>query len=422
MRKMRLFKSNYHILFLIVASFTLIEKIASLTSGDHENNVAILLSSSTFFHNYRHTTNTLMVYDILKQHGGFTDDNIILFLADEIACHACNPDKRHVSSFGSGPDGWRNLYNDVEIDYSGSDVTVDNFLRVLLGRHHPYTAPNQRLDNLNENTNVFIYLTGHGGDQFFKFRDLEHFSTTDLRRVMEEMQIMKKFKSVLFVADTCQAFTLAPNTLDMHFESSMGTELRNVYSLGSSLKDQNSYAHHSDRTVGHSVIDRYTHHLAERMADNWDAMHDISVKSALFDSMYKYSERVARFLQVKKLLGSDVGWTDLGCDIPMDEIPLSDFFVMKNGAKDKNAKSGNLLLDRVAFGQGPTTREDESQGASNRDDGTILGKQHWNKTPSAHVQDPIVTSLQGGTLPSDCFFLVSVAMIFVVAQLSSQLW
>ena len=32
----------------------------------------------------------------------------------------------------------------------------------------------------------------------------------------------------------------------------------NVYSVGSSLKGQNSYASHSDPQVGQSVIDRYS--------------------------------------------------------------------------------------------------------------------------------------------------------------------
>ena len=418
---MSFLKTFPRIRLLISVSFIFVEQIHSLKSTGHEKNVAILLSSSTFFHNYRHTTNTLAIYDILKTHGGFTDDNIILFLADEVACHACNPEKRYVSSFGSGPDGWKNLYDDVEVDYSGTDVTVDNFFRVLLGRHHRYTAPNQRLDNIDENTNVFIYLTGHGGDQFFKFRDLEHFSTSDFRSVLEEMQIMKRYKSILFLADTCQAFTLAPNTREMHFESPIGTELRNVYSLGSSLKDQNSYAHHADRSIGHSTIDRYVHHLTTRMANKWEYMKALSVKSVLFDSMYIYSEEsVAKFLQVKKLLGSDVGWSDFGCDIPMDEIPLSDFFLMKKGARDINEESSYLLLDRVEFGQ---VLREEQEIETNQD--SIVENQQCNVTTAqilTNEEERTFPFLQKGMLPTDHFFLFSIATVIALTQLLSRVW
>jgi len=59
--------------------------------------------------------------------------------------------------------GWYN--NRTEIDYRGSDVTVQMFMDALLGE-----AP-KSLHNLNSESNLMIYITGHGGDQFFKFQD-----------------------------------------------------------------------------------------------------------------------------------------------------------------------------------------------------------------------------------------------------------
>ena len=46
------------------------------------------------------------------------------------------------------------------------EVTAENIIRVLTGRHDPSTPRNKRLMS-DERSNVFIYLTGHGGSGMF---------------------------------------------------------------------------------------------------------------------------------------------------------------------------------------------------------------------------------------------------------------
>jgi phosphatidylinositol glycan class K len=84
-------------------------------------------------------------------------------IADEYAINARNPFKNRMHAEGIHRTGWYN--NQTEIDYRGSDVTVQMFMDALLGQ-----AP-KSLNNLNGESNLMIYLTGHGGDQFFKFQD-----------------------------------------------------------------------------------------------------------------------------------------------------------------------------------------------------------------------------------------------------------
>ena len=84
-------------------------------------------------------------------------------IADEYAINARNPYKNRMHSEGIHRVGWYN--NRTEIDYRGSDVTVQMFMDALLGE-----AP-KSLKNLNAESNLMIYVTGHGGDQFFKFQD-----------------------------------------------------------------------------------------------------------------------------------------------------------------------------------------------------------------------------------------------------------
>ena len=268
-------------------------------------------------------------------------------LADEVACNARNPFKNSIYPIGSGD---VDLYDNVHIDYTGNDVTVDNFFRVLLGRHEKYTPSYQRLHDIDEDTNLFLYMTGHGGDGFFKFRDVEDFTTKDLRGVFEQLQIMKRFRSVLFLSDTCQAFTTAPNTHVENEESPGGMVLTNVYSVASSLKDENSYAHHSNTIIGHSVMDRYIYNFVNYMGGfylestgKWQQMDELSVKSTLVDSMYDTNGR--------SKLGANIGWSDLGCERRMEEVPLSDFLVMRHAGSgpDDDGSGIELIMDHVDF-------------------------------------------------------------------------
>ena len=208
-----------------------------LIQGNHTSNVAIIVSSSRYWFNYRHVTNALSIYHLLKR-GGMTDDNIILMLADDIPCNQRNTYRGKIY-----PRGTKNedLMENVEIDYTGTDVTVDAFLRVLLGRHLPgESTPTHAHDNngngkgrggkrswpkINENTNVLVYLTGHGGDNFFKFQDGEELMSHDVASVFSQMYEMKRYNEILFISDTCQAFTMADEI-----------SVPNVFSVGSSLK------------------------------------------------------------------------------------------------------------------------------------------------------------------------------------------
>ena len=195
-----------------------------LSPGNHTSNVAIIVSSSRYWFNYRHVTNALSIYHLLKR-GGITDDNIVLMLADDIPCNMRNAYRGKIFPRGVGGG---DLMEDVEIDYSGTDVTVDAFLRVLLGRHLPGEEGGsvRSWPKIDENTNVMVYLTGHGGDNFFKFQDGEELMSNDIASVFSQMYELKRYNEILFISDTCQAFTMADEI-----------KVPNVFSVGSSLKE-----------------------------------------------------------------------------------------------------------------------------------------------------------------------------------------
>jgi len=84
------------------------------------------------------------------------------------------------------------LYGDnVEVDYRGYEVTVENFIRVLTDRVGNNVPRSKRLLT-DENSNVLVYMTGHGGDEFIKFQDAEEMSSLDLADTFEQMRQKKR--------------------------------------------------------------------------------------------------------------------------------------------------------------------------------------------------------------------------------------
>ena len=64
---------------------------------------------------------------------GIPDSQIILMLADDIAC---NPRNSFPGTVFNNADRALDLYGDnIEVDYRGYEVTVENFIRLLTGFH-----------------------------------------------------------------------------------------------------------------------------------------------------------------------------------------------------------------------------------------------------------------------------------------------
>lgn len=187
--------------------------------------------------------NTLSLYRTVKRLG-IPDERIILMLADDMACNSRN---KYPAQVFNNENHRLNLYGDnVEVDYRGYEVTVENFLRVLTGRHETAVPRSKRLLS-DEGSHILLYMTGHGGDEFLKFQDSEELQSHDLSDAVKQMKEKRRFKELLIMVDTCQAATLFSQL-----------QSPGVLAIGSSMKGENSYSHHLDADVGVSVIDRFT--------------------------------------------------------------------------------------------------------------------------------------------------------------------
>jgi phosphatidylinositol glycan class K len=100
----------------------------------------------------------------------------------------------------------------------------------LLGRVSPDTPRSKRLLS-DDRSNILVYMTGHGGDEFLKFQDAEEISAYDLADSFKQMSEKKRYNEILFMIDTCQA-----NTMYSKINST------NILATGSSKLDESSYS------------------------------------------------------------------------------------------------------------------------------------------------------------------------------------
>ncbi|ANB11938.1 Gpi8p [Sugiyamaella lignohabitans] len=285
----------------------------------HTNNWAVLVSTSRFWFNYRHMANVLSMYRTIKRLG-IPDSQIILMLSDDVSC---NPRNAFPGTVYNNADRALDLYGDnIEVDYRGYDVTVENFIRLLTDRWDADTPRSKRLLT-DDRSNIFVYMTGHGGNEFLKFQDAEEIGAFDIADAFEQMWEKRRYNEILFMIDTCQA-----NTMYSKFYSP------NILAVGSSAMDENSYSHHADQDVGVAVIDRFTYYNLEFLESI-----DKTSKETMADLFASYNPAD---------IHSNPGIrSDLFKD-PLDQVLITDFFGNVQNVELGQVETNVLELAKLA--------------------------------------------------------------------------
>ncbi|CAH8476106.1 unnamed protein product [Schistosoma turkestanicum] len=210
-------------------------------------------------------------------------------VADDASCSSRNP--RPATIFNN-PYSRVNLYGEeLEIDYRGYEVTVENFIRVLTGRLPPSTPISKRL-NTDEHSNILIFMTGHGGDGFLKFQDDSELSNSELADAIEQMWQKRRYHELLFIVDTCQA-----ESMGKLFYSP------NVIAIGSSAVGEESLSLHSDREIGTYVSDRYSYYAFQFL----ESVSPVSKKTLYdFSQLCPFSLCQSTVITRSDLFGRDI--------------------------------------------------------------------------------------------------------------------
>ncbi|KAJ9537236.1 hypothetical protein OSB04_029969 [Centaurea solstitialis] len=160
---------------------------------------AVLLAGSNGYWNYRHQADVCHAYQILKK-GGLKDENIVVFMYDDIANNEENP-------------GLESLLITQMADYTGEDVTVDNFFAVLLGNKTAVRGGSGKVVNSGMPTNPYMYAN-------------------DLIEVLKKKHASGTYKSLVFYLEACESGSI--------FEGLLPVGL-NIYATTASGPDENSW-------------------------------------------------------------------------------------------------------------------------------------------------------------------------------------
>ncbi|KAF6139693.1 hypothetical protein GIB67_002498 [Kingdonia uniflora] len=161
---------------------------------------AVLIAGSNGYYNYRHQADVCHAYQTLKN-GGLKDENIIVFMYDDIAFDEQNPRPGVIINNPLGQD----VYAGVPKDYTGENVNVNNFFAVLLGNKTDLTGGSGKVVNSGPDDHIFVYYTDHGGPGVLGMPTYPNMYAYDLIDVLKKKHASGTYKSFVFYLEACES-------------------------------------------------------------------------------------------------------------------------------------------------------------------------------------------------------------------------
>lgn len=161
---------------------------------------AVLIAGSNGYWNYRHQADICHAYQLLKK-GGLKDENIVVFMYDDIAYNEENPRPGVIINSPHGDD----VYKGVPKDYTGDDVTVNNFFAAILGNKTALTGGTGKVVDSGPNDHIFIYYSDHGGPGVLGMPTSPYIYANDLIEVLKKKHAAGTYKSLVFYLEACES-------------------------------------------------------------------------------------------------------------------------------------------------------------------------------------------------------------------------
>lgn len=158
-------------------------------------NKAVIIAGSGGWENYRFQADALEYYQMLRR-SGYSDDDIILIMADDLAQNASNPEKGVVRRSVDGD----NLYKDVVVDYRLEDITYNDLAVIFSGKAdaaHPIVLDSGAGDN------VLFFWSGHGTQAGLALGDIDHVSGKQMARILQKMSDEQRFRKMMWIVEAC---------------------------------------------------------------------------------------------------------------------------------------------------------------------------------------------------------------------------
>ncbi|VAH49956.1 unnamed protein product [Triticum turgidum subsp. durum] len=189
---------------------------------------AVLVAGSSGYENYRHQADVCHAYQILKK-GGLKDENIVVFMYDDIANSPENPRRGVVINHPKGKD----VYHGVPKDYTGEQVTAKNLYAVLLGNKTAVTGGSRKVINSKPNDHIFIYYTDHGGAGALGMPNVPFVYAGDFIKVLRQKHASKSYSKMIIYVEACESGSI--------FEGLMPRD-HNIYVTTAANAEESSWA------------------------------------------------------------------------------------------------------------------------------------------------------------------------------------
>ncbi|XP_056598400.1 legumain-like [Triplophysa dalaica] len=163
----------------------------------------LLVAGSKGWKNYKHQANVCCHYQLIKRQE-IPDEQIVTMMYDDIADNHNNHHKQQILSVL----GNENVYKGVLKDYTGKDVTPQNFLNVLQGNE----CTDKKVINSCKDDNIYIYMTGLGTENTFEFPE-ESLHASDFIAAIQNMTDKNKFSKMIIFVDSSYSANLFKNQL-----------------------------------------------------------------------------------------------------------------------------------------------------------------------------------------------------------------
>jgi len=151
--------------------------------------------------------------------------------------------------------GGNNVYNGVPKDYTGPDVTPQNFIDVLTGN----STGGKKVLRSGPNDEVFIYFSDHGGPGMICF-PYDVLYAHQLNDALKYMHKHKMYNSLVFYIEACESGSMFYGLLDPTMR---------IYAVTASTPEQSSYACCFDDHVGAYLGDVFSVNWLEN-SDNYE--------------------------------------------------------------------------------------------------------------------------------------------------------
>ncbi|CAA0838861.1 Vacuolar-processing enzyme beta-isozyme [Striga hermonthica] len=195
---------------------------------------AVLVAGSNGFGNYRHQADVCHAYQILKR-GGLKDENIVVFMYDDIATNELNPRKGIIINHPTGED----VYAGVPKDYTGKQVTTENLYAAILGDKRAVRGGSRKVVNSKPGDRIFLYYSDHGGPGVLGMPNMPFLYGKDFIDVLKKKHASGTYKEMVIYVEACESGSvfegMMPDDLNIYVttasnaeESSWGTESHNL--------------------------------------------------------------------------------------------------------------------------------------------------------------------------------------------------